>query len=271
MNHSGDAAEQVVRFAFEGMEFALRITGSAAKNVAALLLAALKSDGTDGKMKLRGRERLVNMLKSGKETKIFAVKNSDLKQFALEAKRYGVTYCVLKDKKGAPNELCEVMAKAEDASKIARIMDKLEFAAIPIASVESAPNEREAPDRDDTDKMLDELLGGEDGKAKPDQPEAEKAKEARETPENPTRARNGREPPSEPRSGTPSPSAEDTRATKKPASVKEFLRERTAAAKKREDKQPDRKEPDKAKSQQKSNQHQQPQKRGKKRSKSKER
>ncbi len=89
MNHSGDAAEQIVRISLEGIDC---ITGSAAKNIAAFLLAAFKSEGTDGKLKLKGRERLVNMLKSGRETKIFAVKNSDLKQFAIEAKRYGVTY-----------------------------------------------------------------------------------------------------------------------------------------------------------------------------------
>ena len=35
MYNSGDAAEQVVRMSLEGAEFALKITGSAAKNLAA--------------------------------------------------------------------------------------------------------------------------------------------------------------------------------------------------------------------------------------------
>ena len=34
MNNSGDAAEQIVRFGFEGAEVALKITGAAAKNIA---------------------------------------------------------------------------------------------------------------------------------------------------------------------------------------------------------------------------------------------
>lgn len=272
MNHSGDAAEQIVRISLEGVDYAIRITGSAAKNIAAFLLAAFKSDSTDGKTKLRGKERLVNMLKSGKETKIFAVKNSDLKQFALEAKRYGVVYCVLKEKTADPNVTVEIMAKAEDASKISRIMDRLEFAAVPIASVEATPQEREAPDRNDTEKLLDELLGDE-GKPAADSPETEKAAKSaeQEHTENPTRARGEEERPSEPRSETPSPSAEDTQATKKPKSVKEFLRERTADAKKREEKQPDRKEPDTKKSQQKTPKHGQPQNSGRKKSKKKER
>ena len=41
MNTSGDAAEQVVRLSLEGVEVAAKITGSAAKEVSALLIAAL--------------------------------------------------------------------------------------------------------------------------------------------------------------------------------------------------------------------------------------
>lgn len=271
MNNSGDAAEQIVRISLEGVDYAIRIVGAGAKNIAAFLLAAFKSDGTDGKLKLRGKERLVNMLKTEKETKIFAIKNSDLKQFATEAKRYGVTYCVLKDKKGAPESTVEIMVTDADASKMSRIMDNLEFAAVDLASLEVTPAEREVLDRDDTDKLLDQLLG-EDGKAKPDAPEADKALEGASA--NPTQARTNPDPPSEPRSETRSKSAEGTRETNKPESVKEFLRERTAQnAKKRggasRGKQPDRVEPD---AKVKAPQHQQPQNRGKKnKSKKKER
>ena len=42
MYNSGDAAEQVVRMSLEGAEFALKITGSAAKNLAAALYTVLK-------------------------------------------------------------------------------------------------------------------------------------------------------------------------------------------------------------------------------------
>lgn len=279
MNHSGDAAEQIVRISLEGIDYAIRITGSAAKNIAAFLLAAFKSDGTDGKIKLKGKERLVNMLKSGLETKIFAIKNSDLKQFATEAKRYGVTYCVLKDKNGPPDSLVEIMVTKNDAGKISRIMDRLEFAAVDMAALETAPapTEREAPDVDDTDKLLDELLA-DDGKTKTDVPEAEKAKEAAEQgfSQNPTRAgqaqRGEKETLSEPRSITPSASEAEKQESKKPASVKQFLRERTAqAAKKREEKQAERAPKQPKEKQQKFNQHQQPQRRAGKKPKSKER
>ena len=63
MNNSGDAAEQVIRLSLEGTEVALKLTGSAAKNIAAAIYAVLKNRD---KNKVRGRQRLTAMLKSGK-------------------------------------------------------------------------------------------------------------------------------------------------------------------------------------------------------------
>ena len=87
MNTSGDAAEQVVRLSLEGVEVAAKITGSAAKEVSALLIAALKNRD---KNKVKGRQRLTAMLRSGKELTIFTVKNQDMARFVADAKRYGV-------------------------------------------------------------------------------------------------------------------------------------------------------------------------------------
>ena len=95
MYNSGDAAEQIVRISLEGTEVALKLTGSAAKNIAAMIYAVLKNRD---KNKTKGRQRLTAMLKSGKELKVFTVGEEHLKQFATEAKRYGVVYCALRGK-----------------------------------------------------------------------------------------------------------------------------------------------------------------------------
>ncbi len=76
MSYSGDAAEQVVRMSLEGAEVAAKITGAGAKQVAVLLYAILREQ-----KKTKGKTRLTNMLRSGKELKVFAVKDTDLKQF----------------------------------------------------------------------------------------------------------------------------------------------------------------------------------------------
>ena len=98
MYNSGDAAEQVVRISLEGTEVALKLTGSAAKNIAAMLYAVWKNRD---KNKTKGHQRLSAMLKSGKELKVFTVSEEHLKQFATEAKRYGVVYCALRGKLSA--------------------------------------------------------------------------------------------------------------------------------------------------------------------------
>ena len=131
MNNGGDAAEQVVRLSLEGFEVAARLSGSAAKNIALLLVSVLKQE-----QKTKGKARLTNMIKSGKELKVFTVKNGDLKKFTQEAKKYGVLYCVLADRGNKdPNAEVDVIARAEDASKISRIVERFNLASVDAASI----------------------------------------------------------------------------------------------------------------------------------------
>ncbi len=245
MNHSGDAAEQIVRMSLEGVEVAARITGNAAKEIALFLFAALKNK--DKNLKLKGRARLTSMLKSGKALEIYSVKESDLRKFAEGAKEYGIVYCVLRNTKNTPDGLCDIMVKAEDAPKIARLAERFKFATVDKAKIESeivaakaekaaaeAEKEQgaepEAPDVNDTDKLLDDLLGPDEGKAAPEPTRAEQEQTGKEAIDPSPLA--GGEPqktnPSAPTSGSRSNSARG--ALNRP-SVKEELRELTAARK----------------------------------------
>lgn len=131
MNYSGDAAEQIVRMSLNGVEVAAKISGKAAERLAVLMYAILKDQ-----KKTRGKTRLTNMLKSGKELKVFAVKDGDLQKFCTEAKKYGVLYCVLKDT-NADDGLTDIMVRAEDASKVNRIFERFGLATIDLASVKT--------------------------------------------------------------------------------------------------------------------------------------
>ena len=131
MSYSGDAAEQVVRMTLEGAEVAAKITGAGAKELAVLLYAILRDQ-----KKTKGKTRLANMLRSGKELKVFAVKDTDLQRFCQEAKKYGVLYCVLKDK-NASDGITDIMVRAEDASKINRIFERFQLATVDLGSVKS--------------------------------------------------------------------------------------------------------------------------------------
>ena len=63
MTNSGDAAEQIVRMSLEGTEVALKLSGSAAKNIAAALYTIAKNADRN---KTKGHQRLSAMLKAAR-------------------------------------------------------------------------------------------------------------------------------------------------------------------------------------------------------------
>ena len=207
-----------VRMSLEGFEVAAKITGAGAKNIAVLLYSILKEE-----KKTKGKARRTNMLRSGKELKGFTVKNGDLKKFTQEAKKYGVLYCVLADRGNKdPNAEVDVIARAEDASKISRIAERFKLASETTASIvtetEKSKDEKTGqPEPDigvqekaEKDKLLDELMG------KPIQKE--------ENAQNPSLAKTEKSPQSEPISEQPKKSAEGATMTKEKPSVREELR-----------------------------------------------
>ena len=129
MSSGTEAADQVVGMSLRGIEVMAKISGEGAKHLAVYLFAALH-----GQKRTRGRIRLESLLRSGKELKVFAVRNENLSTFCQEAKRYGVLYCALRDKKNVDG-LCDVMVRAEDASKINRIVERFKLATVDTASI----------------------------------------------------------------------------------------------------------------------------------------
>ena len=141
---------------------------------------------------------------------------------------YGVVYCALRGKEKSADGMVDVMVRAEDASKINRIVERFKLATVDTASIkhdiektrqekESAPaaSEQTAPQKDDADLLLDELLGAPIQKEQP-------------SPENPTAAKTEKSPPSAPTSGMQRKTAEGTVKPER-SSVREELREIKAA------------------------------------------
>ena len=157
MSYSGEAADQVVRLSLNGVEVAAKLSGSAAKQLAIMIYAILKDQ-----KKTKGKIRLTNMLRSGKELKVFAVKDGDLQKFCEEAKKYGVLYCVLKDK-NATDGITDIMVRAEDAAKVNRIFTRFGLATVDLASLKTelvkeqnkARTEEDADVRSGSDKSSD--------------------------------------------------------------------------------------------------------------------
>ena len=249
MNTSGEAADQVVRMSLEVGEAALKISGTGAKHLAVMLYAVLKE-----KKKTKGRARLETLVKSGRPLTVFSVKESDLKQFVQEAKRYGVLYCAVRNPKGSSDGLVDVIVKEEDAPRINRIVDRFQFASVTEAAkikteIErtraekakagksekqekvqtqqekqgQAEPEKDYPQKSKEDQLMDELFG---------EPVKKEGKE-----QNPSLAKTEKSRLSEPISVRPDKTAEGTSklyvpsVPKKP-SVRKELNEIKAARKK---------------------------------------
>jgi len=221
MNTSGDAAESIVRMSLQGLDVAVRLTGSGAKNIAALLVAILKN-----KQQTKGKTRLTNMLKSGKELKVFTVKEDDLKKFTEEAKRYGVLFCALKGKGRSKDGMVDIMVRAEDASKINRIVDRFNLATVDTASIKSEiQKSKDSKDKGVVIKSVEERLV-DDILSKPI------SKEENEV-SNPQQAKMEKSPLSEPTSNNKSKSDKGTKSEK--PSVREEIKSIKEEQKKEKD------------------------------------
>ena len=199
MSVSSESAEQFIKLYLDGAEFALKISGTATKNIIAALYAISKESN-----KSRGKIRLTSMLKSDKEQKIFSIKSQDMKVFAKEAKSYGVLYCALVNKKNKNYDgMIDIMVRAEDAPKVNRIIERYNLSTVDKASIIKSEIEKEmankeeqkdlsenaqdigVQEKDIDDKMIDDIF------SKPIQ---------KEEISNPTESQTEKSPPLEPSS-----------------------------------------------------------------------
>lgn len=130
MYNSGDAAEQIVRMSLEGAEVALKITGSAAKNIAAALYTVLKDQ-----KKTKGKARIETMLRQQRPMTIYTVKKEDCPEFARQAKSYGILYAPIPIKKG--DDTIDILVFEDDAGRANRIVEKFKLVAENTASIKS--------------------------------------------------------------------------------------------------------------------------------------
>ena len=149
MNYGSEPADQVVRYSLEGAEFALRISGTAAKNFFIFAQAVLH----DSK-KTHGKTHLIRLLKEQKPLKFFTVDKDRMHDFARAAKAHGLLFCPIRDKMD-PDHI-EIAILQDDASKANRIIEKLQLDVVDTGTAElvdavqqnleiAAPNHEDTP------------------------------------------------------------------------------------------------------------------------------
>ena len=156
--NASDSAEELIKIYLDGVGFTLRIAGEGSKNLIAFLIAMSKDN-----RQTKGKTRLNNMIKTGKELKIFTIKAENLKKFSQEAKKYGILYCVLADKKNEKIDgMVDIMVRQEDASKVNRIAERFNFEKVTTATIKQESQEnnvvKETQEKSKDEQMADELL-----------------------------------------------------------------------------------------------------------------
>ena len=120
MNYGAEPADQIVRYYLEVTEYALKLSGTAAKNFAVFAMAVLKDQ-----KKTHGKTRLVRLLRENKPLKFFTVPADRMYEFSKEANRRGLLFVPIRDRAN-PEEI-EIAVLAEDAAKVNRVIDKMQL------------------------------------------------------------------------------------------------------------------------------------------------
>ena len=104
----GETADQMVRMMLSGGEVAVRLTGSALKNLLALTMALAKQD----KM-LSGKVNMKNMLRETRDLRLFPMTPEQYRQFQKHAKKQKILFSAIKDKDGKGKIIDVVMPVTE--------------------------------------------------------------------------------------------------------------------------------------------------------------
>ena len=91
----GEAADQMVRMMLSGSEVAVRLGGSALKNMLAISLALAKDH-----RKISGKVNLAQMLKETRDLRTFPMTPEQFKEFRKLAKKHKLLYASIHDKDG---------------------------------------------------------------------------------------------------------------------------------------------------------------------------
>ena len=143
--NSGDAAEELIKISLEGTEMVLRLTGDSAKEIAAALIAVASNHA---KTSSKGKRWLAQELSAGTDVKVFTLPQKDAAKFTREAKRYGISYCAIRNREDKSDHDIDIIVREADAGRINRLVERFGLSAVrPSTSVTNATRETERPHR----------------------------------------------------------------------------------------------------------------------------
>ncbi len=135
----GEAADQMVRMMLSGGEAAVRLGGSALKNLLALTMALAKHDKV-----LSGKVNMERMLRETRDLRLFPMSPEQYKQFQKLAKKHKILFSAVKDRDGT-GRVIDVVMPVTELDRANQIFERILYQGPP----RQAPSEpqRDGPER----------------------------------------------------------------------------------------------------------------------------
>ena len=152
MDVSAEAADLVVKEGIQATESAVKLAGSALKNVAALLLALKRQD-----TKVVGQTNAKRLARDPAPAVVIPLKREDMGQFKKLAKEYGILYFIAQ-KKGSTAGYVNVVSNQNYAAQLNAVMEAMAYPIPEKAKGEEAP--KKAASRTQPEKSSPERGNG---------------------------------------------------------------------------------------------------------------
>ena len=132
----GEAADQMVRMMLSGGEVAVRLGGSALKNLLALTMALAKNNQT-----ISGKVNMTKMLRETRDLRLFPMTPEQYRQFQKHAKKQKILFSAIKDKDGK-GKLIDVVMPVTELDRANLIFERIMYQ----GPMRQAPEREERPD-----------------------------------------------------------------------------------------------------------------------------
>ena len=155
---NGEAADEVVRMALNGTEVAIRLTGAAAKNLAAILVAWSKNH-----KKVYGKTSMMKLLRSGEELQVLSLTKEQYKDFKAAAKRQ-VLFAPFVDTK-SEDEKVDVVISSRSIPLINHILERIGYAHV--TQEQEEPPKKDTPSRQSSSETKEHSEASNSNRSRP--------------------------------------------------------------------------------------------------------
>ena len=145
----GEAADQLVRMMLSGSEVAVRLSGSAIKNVLTLTMALAKKHKT-----ISGKVNLAKMLKETRDVRRFAMSPEQYQQFRQRAGKQKILFSAIRDSDNK-GKVVDVIMPVTEVDRANMIFERIRYTGQPEQARQDAPSKeqearvgQEAPQRE---------------------------------------------------------------------------------------------------------------------------